>query len=128
MTVNIQATNFDLTPHWRSYVEGKLADSFRAFGDMNLEPVIVDIELELTTRRYRRSRDDRQLYRAEVNVQIPGRLIRAEESAPDLRKAIVKMKKTLTEEIRSWRERLIDARRAGERIAKDRLAGQDEPE
>lgn len=118
MIVNIQATNFELTPQWRSFVEEKLNDSLRAFGDMNLDPVTIDLELERTTRRYRRSKEDQQLYRAEANVELPGQLIRAEGSADDLRKAIVKMKKILTTEIRRWRERLITDRRKGSRAGK----------
>ncbi|NND71587.1 MAG: hypothetical protein HKN43_08400 [Rhodothermales bacterium] len=121
MTVTLQGTNLDLTDELRALVDDKLEDCFRPLREMKQDPIIVDIELERTTRRYHNEKDDQQLYRAEANVSIPGRLIRVEESAPELPRAIVEMKHTLTREIRTWREKVIHDRRAGARRAKEIL-------
>lgn len=124
MNITLQGTNLAITDDLRAYVDEKMQDAFRSFGDMNLEPVEVAIELELTTQHHRKSE---QLFRAEANVTVPGRLIRAEASSHNLYQAIVQMKHTLTREIRTWRERLIDESREGARIATAIPTPEEEP-
>ncbi len=118
MNITFQGTNLDLNDDLRSFVEEKLNDAFKAFGHIKTDPIRVAVELERTTRHHRKND---ALYRAEANVSVPGRLIRAEESSDDLYQAIVAMKETLTREIRQWRERHLDQRRNGGRAAKEML-------
>lgn len=120
MNVTLQGTNVDLTDDIRSFVDKKLEESLKVLGDMNRDAVFVDVELEKTTRKDQ-DRDNQQLFRAEANVKIPGRLIRAEESAPDLEQAIVSMKHTLTRELRKWHDRMVDESRKGARRAKEKF-------
>jgi ribosomal subunit interface protein len=121
MNITFQATNLELNDEIRSMVEKKLNNAFRAFGDMNLDPVQIDIQLERTTRRHPQERETEQLYRAEANVSVPGRLIRAEGTAGVLEQAVVSMKRKLTREIRVWRTKRIDGTRAGARTAKETI-------
>ena len=114
MNITLQGTNLDLNDTLRGYVDEKMNDAFRAFGDMDLEPVEVAIELEKTTRHHR---SGERLYRAEANVSVPGRMLRAEATADDMYQAITQLKHTLMHEIRSWREKLIDEARQGARQA-----------
>lgn len=123
MVVRVQGTNVDLSDELYAYVQGKLADCFRALGQLDTDSVHVDVELERTTRRHPQEREDERRYRAEANVTVPGRLIRAEGSADDMRSAVVEMKHRLTRELRDWRERMIDVRRAGARKAKRQPPG-----
>lgn len=123
MVVRVQGTNVDLSDELYAYVQGKLADCFRALGQLDTDSVHVDVELERTTRRHPQEREDERRYRAEANVTVPGRLIRAEGSADDMRSAVVEMKHRLTRELRDWRERMIDVRRAGARKAKRKPPG-----
>lgn len=125
MNIIFQGTNLPLTDELRDFVIEKLEHAFRAFGKMNLEPVKVDVELEKTTLHQGK---DLHQYRAEANVSVPGRFFRVEASADDLREAIVVMKHTLTREIRSWRERLIDERRRGARAAREMLSPEEPPQ
>ena len=118
MNFTLQGTNLELSDEIRSFVNEKVDDCMRAFGDMNLDPVHLDIELELTTRRHPQEREDEQLFRSEANLTVPGRMIRVEESAPDLEQAVVQMKHTLTREIRQWQDRMKDDERRGAREVK----------
>lgn len=118
MDVRLQGTNLNLTDELRAFVDERMEDAYRALGAADRDPVHVAIELEKTTRRHPHELEDQRRYRAEANVTVPGRLIRAEGSADDIHQAIVEMKHRLTREIREWRERLIDDRRAGGRRAK----------
>ena len=118
MHIMLQGTNLELTHELRKFVYKKLREAQRALGDVDPNAVRIEIELERTTRRHPKERHDKQLYRAEANVRVPGRFIRAEESSMHLEAAIVKMKNTLTRNIRHWREKVIDSKRQGGRKAK----------
>ena len=118
MNITLQATNLTLSDNLKDLVNRKIGDAARAFGDMNMDPVQIAVELEKTTNRHPQERTNEQLFRVEANVSVPGQLIRVEESAMELEQAIVKMKHTLTREIRHWRERKIEERRKGARKAK----------
>ena len=126
MNTTFQGTNLELNDEIRSYVHRKLEDCFRSFGDMNLDAVQVDVELQRTTSRHPQERSTDQLYRAEANVSVPGRLIRAEGTGSDLTQAVVKMKRKLAREIRSWREKMIGNSRKGARTAKSTFGPTDE--
>ena len=118
MNITIKGTNLSLTDALRDLVEQKILDSLRALGGMNKESVRVAVELERTTHRYIQSKHNEQLYRAEATVSLPGHTLRVEESAKDIEQAIIKLKHTLTRDIRKWREHLIHSRRQGARKAK----------
>jgi ribosomal subunit interface protein len=113
MNINIVSTNFELTSEYRALVLDKLEDCFRALGDAKLDSVRVNVELDYTTPRRRKGR----LFRAEANVALPGATVRVTEEDESIEKAVVKMKHTLTREIRTWRERIISNKRKGERQA-----------
>jgi len=124
MLIRVQGTNLELSDDLYAFVKTKLSDAFRALGQLDRDPVQVDVELEETTRRHPQEREDQRRYRAEVNLTVPGHLIRAEGSADTLKQSIVEMKHRLTREIRDWREQLIDERREGGRRAKHELGAQ----
>ena len=124
MLIRVQGTNLELSDDLYAFVKGKLGDAFRALGRLDRDPVQVDVELEETTRRHPQEREDQRRYRAEVNLTVPGHLIRAEGSADTLRQSVVEMKHRLTREIRDWREQMIDERREGARRAKHELGAE----
>lgn len=113
MIVRVQGTNLDLNDDLYDFTKTKLNSVFRALGSLNWDSVHVDVELEETTRRHPKEREDQGRYRAEANVTVPGRLIRAEGSADTIRQSIVELKHRLTREIREWRETVTDERREG---------------
>lgn len=118
MEVNVQGTNLDLTPEITAYLDEKLEETFRALGSVDRDPILVDVELEDTTRRHPHELDDQRRYRAEATVSVPGRVLRAVGSEDDLFQSIVSMKQILQRELREWRARVTDDRRQGAREAK----------
>jgi len=128
MLVRVQGTNLELDDTLYAFVTEKLGDAFRALGALDRDPVQVDVELEETTRRHPQEREDERRYRAEVNITVPGHLIRAEGSADTLSQSIVEMKHHLTRELREWREQLIEDRRTGGRKVKRELGAEIEAE
>ncbi len=115
MNITLKGTQLVLTSKLRELVNRKLNDAMRAFGDMNLDAVQIAVELENTSHRYLKENDNEQPFRAEANVSVPGHTLRVEETASSIEQAIIKLKHTLTRDIRKWRERTIDNRRKGAR-------------
>ena len=118
MNIILQGTNLDITDELRAYTIEKIGDSLLAVGNLNLDPVHIDIELEKTTRSRLQERKDEQLYRAEANVSLPGQMIRVESSAMEIEQAIIQLKHMLTRKFRKHRERKIGRVRKGARKAK----------
>ncbi len=115
----IQGTQVELTDALRSFVHEKVGDALRALGDMSNDPSLrIDCELEANRAHHRKG----QVYRAEVNLTVRDRLLRAEATSDDMYRAITEMKHVLTRQIREWREKRTDAARDGARSATDLVA------
>lgn len=100
MTINrIKGTNMDLTDAIKAAVESELA---------TLDPMLArwggavsaDVEVGKTTRHHHKG----EIFRAEVNLQIPGKLLRAEDENEDLYVAIKNVAGTLARELNKEKE------------------------
>lgn len=121
MSITLKGTRLTITDELRALVDEKVGDSLKALGNINNDTVRVNVELEVTSVRHPHEKESEQRCRAEANVTVAGRLIRAEASAMEMEKAVIKMKHTLTRELRKWREKLIESHRDGARNAKAML-------
>ena len=102
---NIKATNIELTPAIREYVEEKLASLDELLPS---DPsIMADVEVGKTTHHHQKG----DVMRCEVNLQVPGALLRVEKTEKDLYKAIDKVKDHLVQSINRHKEKLIDRRR-----------------
>lgn len=128
MNIMLQGTNLDISDELRTFTIKKIGDSLLAVGNLNLDPVRIDIELEKTTRSWLQERKDEQLYRAEANVSLPGQKIRVESSAMEIEQAIIQLKHMLTRKFRKHRERRIGRVRKGARKAKSMAPSDHTPE
>lgn len=113
MRITFKGTNLTLTPAIEAYAESKFGGLDRFFETQ--EEVEVRLELGRTTRHHKQGED---VYRAEVNLELPGRMIRAEASALDLHAAIDLVKDELKRELSKDRERRDTLYRKGARAMK----------
>ncbi|HEY4495419.1 MAG TPA: ribosome-associated translation inhibitor RaiA [Candidatus Paceibacterota bacterium] len=118
MKINLKTKNFSLTPSIKNYLEQKLnsLDKFLP-GD---ESIFADVELSKTTKHHQKG----DVFMAEVNLKIPGRLIRAVAEQWDLRIAIDAAKDELQREIKSNKEKNISLHKRGARMLKKLLKGE----
>lgn len=91
MKISIKSTNFELTPAIRQYVEMKIS-SLEKFSDNIIQAFV---EVELISYHHNRGK----IYRAEVQLKMPGKSIRVEKTESDLYKAIDKVKDHIRQEI-----------------------------
>jgi putative sigma-54 modulation protein len=97
----IKATGMEMTDAIRNYVEDKLSalePKLERFG----ESVKIDVEVGKTTQRQRKG----EVFRCEIQGELPGKLIRAEQTDDDLYKAIVAAKGVFDREVEKYKGQL----------------------
>lgn len=115
MNVVVQGTHVELTEPIKDFVNEKVDDALRPFGEMKTDPALkVNVELEANRGHHRKGED---VFRAEATLTVRGSVLRVEAFADDMYRAITQMKHMLTREIRQWREKRITVARDGARSA-----------
>jgi len=117
MKIDLKTKNFVITPSIRTYLQEKL-DTLDKFLPKD-ESISADVELAKTTKHHQKG----DIFMAEVNLTMPGRLIRAVAEKWDLRVAIDAVKDELQREITMNKEKNISLYRKGTRFLKNLLRG-----
>ena len=105
MHINIKATNLELTPAINDYIQTKIDMLEKYLGDMQV--VNCDFEVEKAVGGQNKG----EIFRAEINLQIPRELLRVDKTEANLYKAIDKVKDHVEEMIISYKEKLRDKKR-----------------
>lgn len=105
MKLDIKATRLSLTPEIKDYLQKKMDMLEKYLGRVKATNCRVEVGLEVG------GQQSGKIYRAEVNLDLPGELIRVERSEKDLFKSIDKVKDHLARSIKKYKERRIDGRR-----------------
>jgi putative sigma-54 modulation protein len=83
MNITIKASNIELTPEMREFIEEKI-DSVEKF-----YPNIIEARVEIEYDAHHKKGD---VFRCEANIKIPGKLLRVEKSTTSFDKAVNKVK------------------------------------
>ncbi len=115
MKIDLKTKNFNITPSIKTYLQEKLnsLDKFLP----NDESIFADVELAQTTRHHHKG----DIFKAEVNLTVPGRLIRVVAEKWDLHAAIDVVKDELQREITVSKEKKLSLYRRGARLLKKLL-------
>jgi ribosomal subunit interface protein len=109
MNMDIKATHLTLTPAIRAFVEekiGALAKKVARYG----ESVSAEVEVGMTTKHHKKG----PIFRAEVHVRLPGKLVYSESEDLNLYTAIVAAKRDAERQIASYKgAKTKDVRRKG---------------
>jgi len=98
MNINIKATKLELTPAIRDYFQKKMDSLEKYLGDVKV--INCDVEIEKTLGGQHKG----YIFRAEVNLDLPRRLLRVSKTEKDLYKAIDKVKDHLEAMIKKYKE------------------------
>lgn len=101
MQIIIKATNLELTPAINEYVSEKIG-SLDKFLNKKLEresEIKVEVEIARTTKHHKSG----NVYYAEANMHLPGKVLRAEHSDWDIRVAVDNIKDKLQQEIKKYK-------------------------
>ena len=116
MNIIIKGTNLELHNDLKEYVNEKIGGLKKFVENENMDPssVVVRVELARTTRHHQHG----DIYKAEVNLQLPKKIIRSVDESDDIYKSIDKVKDELREMINSYKDEKITRTRRGARIIK----------
>jgi len=102
MNLDIKATNLELTPAIKRYIETKLSGLSRFLEKWEkLGKVKAKFELAKTTNHHNKG----EIFYAEMNLNLGEKMLRAEHSADDAYKAIDKVKDIIKEAIIEFKEK-----------------------
>jgi len=105
MKINLKATKFEMTDAISDYVQEKMDMLDKYLG--NTQVINCDVEVE----KIAGVQNKGNIFRSEVNLEVPHELLRVEKTSDDLYKAIDKVKDHLDEIIVKYREKARDKRR-----------------
>ncbi|HEY4475211.1 MAG TPA: ribosome-associated translation inhibitor RaiA [Candidatus Paceibacterota bacterium] len=101
MNINVKATNLDLTPALKEYIEEKIGSLSKFLKRWEAEGVVeVWVEVGRTTSHHQKG----NVFRAEVDIRLPRKVLRAEDEDFDVRAAIDKIKDRLKREIERYKD------------------------
>jgi len=105
MIIRIKGTKIELTPAIKNYVQEKMDMLEKYLGDIQV--INCDVEVGMSVG----GQQSGQIYRAEVNLFVPGKLLRVEKTEKNIYKAVDKVKDHLEILIKKYKEKKIDKRR-----------------
>ncbi|MST04356.1 MAG: ribosome-associated translation inhibitor RaiA [Candidatus Pacebacteria bacterium] len=100
MKINIKATNLELTSSLKTYVEEKIGTVSKLIQKWDMDGgVEAYIEVGRTTNHHHKG----DVFRAEVDLRLPNKVLRAEDENTDLYTAIDKVENILKREIDKYK-------------------------
>ncbi len=115
LKIDIYTKDVELTPALQEYVNRKVG-SLEKFSK-NKVPFQVSVELDRTTHHHYKG----YVFRAELQMQVPGGLLRSESVKEDLRMAIDEAKNELERELKQTKDKRKDLVKRGGRFLKSIL-------
>lgn len=118
MQINIKGTNIELTDSLRDYLDKKL-EGLEEFTDSNKEEAIAQVELAKTTNHHRSG----DIFRAELNIRVHGKQLRAVSETEDLHSSIDKVKDEIFREVKKHKDKRRSLIRRGGHRVKNMMRG-----
>lgn len=106
MQVRIKATKLELTEAIRDYCQKKM-DMLEKYLGNRVKVINCDLEVEKAIGGQHKG----EIFRAEVNLEVPREILRVEKTEKDLYKAIDKVKDHMELVIKKYKDKLIDKKR-----------------
>ncbi|MFC1700652.1 ribosome hibernation-promoting factor, HPF/YfiA family [Patescibacteria group bacterium] len=114
MKINIKGTNIKLTTSIYQNIEDKIGGLKRFVKRIDPELIEARVEVGKITRKQRQG----EIFRAEVNLNLNGQFLRAEETGESLIETIDLVKDKLAGEIKSLKDKRMTAYKRGARSIK----------
>lgn len=115
MKINIKSSKIELTPAIKDYVQEKMDMLEKNLGSIKV--LNCDVEVGVTSNHHNKG----EIYRTEVNLSLPGELLRVEKTEEDLYRSIDNVKDHLTMSIKKYKEKKIDRNRQVEDVEAEEL-------
>lgn len=105
MKTKIKATNIKFTSYLEKLVKGKMSDIAKLLrGD---KVIIAEIEIGLNSKHHQKG----DIYRSEIQIEIPGKLFRAVSEKEDFRSSLTDAKDEIEKQIRRHKDKKVSGKR-----------------
>ena len=105
MNIRMKGTKIELTESIKDYIQEKMDMLDKYLGHIKVQNLDVEVGMSVG------GQNSGKIYRAEVNMAVPGELLRVEKTEKDLYKAIDKVKDHLVRSIKRYKEKRLDQER-----------------
>lgn len=105
MNINIKSTKIKLIPEIKDYIQKKMDTLDKYLGSMKV--MQARFEVEKTTEHHQKG----EIFRAELNLSLPGKLLRVEKTEKEILKAVDKVRDHMEVIIKRFKEKKIDKKR-----------------
>jgi putative sigma-54 modulation protein len=106
MKVKIKSTRLEMTDAIKKYIENKM-DAVEKYLGTKVQVTNCDFEIEKAVGGQNKG----DIFRAEVNLEVPHEILRVEKTEADLYKAIDKVKDHLELVVKKYKEKQLDKKR-----------------
>ncbi|MFA6322890.1 MAG: ribosome-associated translation inhibitor RaiA [Candidatus Buchananbacteria bacterium] len=113
MQINLKLTNIDHSPELEKFAKEKISELDKYLPDPS---GVVEAWIEIGRTTFHHQSGD--IFRAECDIRLPGKVLRAVAERHDVNTAILEIKDQLQKEIKNYKEQIITKRRRGERMIK----------
>ncbi len=126
MEVIIRAKNIELTPHLKEYAEEKLLGACKFIPNLldkeiedkeevgrEVKRVVLEVEIEKVT-----GDGKGKIFRTEAQMILPGRVIKAEDTAETVKAAIDEVKYELKRQVKEYKDKVDQNQKKGGKEAK----------
>jgi ribosomal subunit interface protein len=97
MEINIKATKAKLAPEAHQIIKEKI-EGLKKYCDCIIK---ADVELGITTFHHQKG----DIFRAEVNLEVPGKVLRAEAETDNIEKSMNQVRDKLKNELKKYKEK-----------------------
>lgn len=105
MNIRMKGTKIELTESIKDYIQLKMDMLDKYLGDIKVQNLDVEVGMAVG------GQNSGKIFRAEVNMAVPGELLRVEKTEKELYKAIDKVKDHLVRSIKRYKEKRQDRER-----------------
>ncbi len=108
MKITIESTGLELTPSIKTYIETKLTPLSRIIKRFETKGEITTfVEVGRSTKHHKHG----DVFRASIDIEVPGKKLFAENESPNLRTAIDMVKNKVKDDIQKYKEKSTDKRK-----------------
>ncbi len=119
MQIKIHAHDLELTAPISDYIEKRAQSLEKFLGKHDTASVLLEIEVSKVSHRHRHG----DVYRAEMNLTMPGNQLRAETEGEDIYTVIDEVKEEMERELTSKKSKERTLFRRGATVVKDLIKG-----
>jgi ribosomal subunit interface protein len=113
MNITIKKT-LDVTPPLETYIEEKLMPLAKFVKAFDRDGATAELKLEVS-RTSKHHHKGEEVFMARADLRLPGKILRSEASASDIRKAIDEVRNMLHMEIEKYKTKRAEGSRGGKK-------------